>query len=100
MGEQLRGPGEPDAVALPTEPEALVRLIEERRTHLVATVEELAARARPGELARRGAGGAASRLRAATRTEDGGWRVERLVAVGVAFTAVALLVWRARRRSR
>lgn len=89
-----------DGSGLPDNPAALVRLIEQRRTHLATTVDELARRARPRELARRGASGAASRVRAATRTEDGGWRVERVVAVGVALAVVTGLLLRTRRRSR
>lgn len=89
--------GAPRQVA-PIDPAELERVIAERREHLAATVDELVARAQPGEIARRGARGIAARLRSAAFTTDGEPRVERVAAVSAAITAlVALVVWRRRR---
>ncbi|MEJ2578002.1 MAG: DUF3618 domain-containing protein, partial [Kineosporiaceae bacterium] len=75
------GTTDPETVEpLPTDPEALVRFIEQRRTRLASTIEELTTRATPGSLVRRGTAGARARVRAATRTEDGALRVERVAA--------------------
>jgi hypothetical protein len=85
--------------ALPADPAALERIIDERRRRLAATVDELALRAQPREIARRGASDAQARLRAAVYTDDGRLRVERVGAVVAAVvTLVALIVWRRRSR--
>ena len=87
------------AQALPTDPAALERIIDERRRRLAATVDELALRAQPREIARRGACDAQARLRAAVYTDDGRLRVERVGAVAAAVvTLISLVVWRRRSR--
>jgi len=85
--------------SLPGDPAALERLIDQRREHLAATVDELARRAQPRQLARQGAEQTAARLRAAVYTPDAGLRVERVAAIGAAvLTLIALAVWRRRSR--
>ena len=80
---------------LPTGADDLERAIEQRRAHLAATVDELAARARPAEIARRTRDGAADRLRAATFTPDGQLRVERIGAIAAAVALLTgLVLWR------
>ncbi len=86
--------GEP----LPVDPAELEAAVEERRQRLAQTVDELVLRTRPRELARRGLADAKRRVLAATRTEDGALRVERLGAVAAAVAVLTLLlVWRRRR---
>ncbi len=85
---------------LPTDPAALERMIAQRRDRLAATLDELAARTRPREIARRTGADLSARLHAATRTEDGGWRVERVAAVVAAGLVLLALLGLRRRRSR
>ena len=87
----------PDLV-LPTDPAALEAHIERTRARLVGTVDELAVRLQPKEIARRSALDLRARLDAAIRTADGSLRVERLAAVAAALAAmVSLVVWNRRR---
>ena len=75
--------------------------IEATRTRLVGTVDELATRVQPNEIARRSAEDAKAKLQAATHTEDGSLRTERVAAVGgAAALLVALAGLRARSRRR
>jgi hypothetical protein len=77
--------------------------IEATRTRLAGTVDELATRVQPKEIARRSAEDAKAKLQAATHTEDGSLRTERVAAVGGAAALLAVLVGlraRARRRKR
>jgi Protein of unknown function (DUF3618) len=77
--------------------------IEATRTRLAGTVDELATRVQPKEIARRSAEDAKAKLQAATHTEDGSLRVERVAAVGGAAALLAVLAGlraRARRRKR
>ena len=84
---------------LPTDPALIEAEIEARRVQLAATVDELVVRANPREIARRGAEDAKARLRLATRTPDGHWRVERVAAIaGAAAALMALIVWNRRRK--
>ncbi len=73
--------------------------IEATRVRLAGTVDELATRVQPKEIARRSAQDAKDKLRAATHTEDGSLRTERVAAVGgaVAAVAAALVALRVRR---
>jgi len=84
----------------PRSPADLEVAIEARRTQLAATIDELSARARPRELARRGLAGLAAKARGAVSTPDGQMRTERVGAVaGAALVVVVALVWvRVRRR--
>ncbi len=70
-----------------------------KREHLAATVNELTARAKPKEIARRGAAGAQRRLRTLTHGPDGSLRTERLAAVAgaVAVLGGVLVVLRRRK---
>lgn len=88
------------APSLPTDPHDLVRFIEQRRARLATTVEELASRASPGGMARRGTAGVRARARAATHTPEGRLRVERIAAVLAATSVVVAFAVVARRRFR
>jgi len=73
--------------------------IADRRAHLAKTVDELVARAKPRAIAQRSVAGAKQRFAAATRTETGALRTERLAAMGVALVAVIALFAVVRRAS-
>jgi hypothetical protein len=82
---------------LPGDPAALERLIGARRDRLAATVDELARRAHPRELARQGRQDAVSRFRSMAYTPAGRLRVERVGALVAAVAGVlALTVWKRR----
>lgn len=68
------------------------------RDRLAVSVDELVTRTQPKEIARRQKENARLALIDATRTQDGGWRVERLVAVGAAVVAVVVASVLLRRR--
>ncbi len=68
------------------------------RERLATTVDELAFRSQPKEIARRQVESARAALVTATRTEDGQLRIERVVAAAAAAVAVLGLVIFARRR--
>ena len=88
----------PTAAQTPTQIEAE---IEATRARLAGTVDELAIRVQPKEIARRSAEDAKVKLRAATHTEDGSLRTERVAAVGAAAALLAALAGlRALRRRR
>jgi hypothetical protein len=90
-------PGEP--VVMPTAPAALEREIQDRRDHLAATIDELTARTKPKEIARRSAVGALAKARSVTHGPDGRLRTERLAAVaGAAAVVVGVMVLLRRRR--
>lgn len=75
--------------------------IEATRTRLAGTVDELATRVQPKEIARRSAEDAKAKLQAATHTPDGSLRTERVAAVGGAVGLLAVLAGlRARARAR
>jgi hypothetical protein len=75
--------------------------IEATRARLAGTVDELATRVQPKEIARRSAEDAKVKLQAATHTEDGKLRTERVAAVGAAAAVLAgLASLRAVRRRR
>jgi Protein of unknown function (DUF3618) len=75
--------------------------IEATRARLAGTVDELATRVQPKEIARRSAEDAKAKLQAATHTPDGSLRTERVAAVGAAAALVAALAgFRALRRRR
>jgi hypothetical protein len=63
--------------------------IEATRARLAGTVDELATRVQPKEIARRSAEDAKAKLQAATHTEDGSLRTERIAAVGAAAAVLA-----------
>ena len=62
-------------------PDQLEAQIEKTRAHLASTIDELAVRAQPREIARRQAESAKSKFDEATHTPEGDLRVERVGAV-------------------
>ena len=81
-----------------SDPAAIEAQIEVTRARLAGTVDELAVRMHPKEIARRGTADARTRLHEATHTPDGALRVERLAAAGAAVLAlIVLTVWRRRK---
>ena len=87
-------------MSTPTDPDDLTREIGQRQEHLARTVDELAARVAPKELARRGVADAQAKAREAVLDEHGDLRTERVAAVGGAVAAVVglfgALAWRRR----
>jgi len=75
-------------------PDAIAAEIASTRAHLASTIDELAVRARPSEIARRQTGSAKARVIEATHTPEGDLRVERvgmMAAVAVLFLGLAVL---------
>jgi hypothetical protein len=96
MGADQRAGGE----RLPDDPEALEKIIDDRRRHLAATVDELAVRAHPKEIARRSAEDARRRAIGFVTDERGELRYERVAAATVAVVLlVVIAVVRRRDRS-
>ena len=96
-----RAAGEPATTTEPPRsPVDLELAIEAKRAQLAATIDELSARAKPRELARRGLAGVTAKARGAVSTPDGQLRTERVGAVaGAALVVAVALVWiRVRRR--
>ena len=81
-----------------TDPAAIESEIVATRNHLKGTVDELAYRLTPKEIARRSVAEAKSDLREATTNPDGSMRVERIAAVAAAVVAVVGLLAVLRRR--
>lgn len=80
MGEQTK-----------TSPDAIEAEIAATRAHLASTIDELAVRARPKEIARRQVGAATASFVEATHTPEGELRLERVGAVA-AVSAVLLVL--------
>ena len=98
-GDAVAGGRGSGSAPMPRRPEELERELRERYRHLQMTVDELAERLRPRELARRSAAGVAGRAKAALHGSQGELRVERLGAVALGTAAVLAAVWfRYRRR--
>lgn len=97
MSAQVNGSDGRPAGA-PQSPAALEQAIQERRDRLAATIDELTTRAKPRELARRGASGVQRRFTAATHGPAGELRTERLAAVGGALAVLGALLILLRRR--
>jgi MYXO-CTERM domain-containing protein len=72
--------------------------IEATRVRLAGTVDELAIRVQPKEIARRSAEDAKAKLHSATHTEDGSLRTERIAAAAGALAVIVGLVTLRRRR--
>ena len=71
------------------------------RAHLASTIDELAVRAQPREIARRQAESAKTKFDEATHTPEGDLRVERigaLAAVSAVVLALVVLIHRHRHR--
>lgn len=83
-----------------TETASIEKDIQAARARLEGTVNELAYRAQPQVIAQRQAASLKLRLDAATRTEDGDLRVERVGAAAAAalVMVVAAVLLRRRRR--
>jgi hypothetical protein len=84
---------------LPSDPVAIEQVIAERRANLASTIDELAQRTRPKEIARRSAAGAKGQVEAFARTPDGALRTERLAAVAAAVAVLVTVVALLRRRA-
>lgn len=92
MSEQSSGP------SADGDPAAIEAQIEATRARLAGTVDELAVRMQPQQIARRTLADVKARLVAATTTPQGQLRVERVAAAGAAVVAIlAAAVWRRRR---
>jgi uncharacterized protein DUF3618 len=65
--------------------------IEATRVRLAGTVDELAVRVQPKEIARRSAQDLKAKAHAATHAPDGSLRTERVAAVGAAAAVLAAL---------
>ena len=72
--------------------------IQTARTRLEGTINELAYRSQPQVIVQRQARGLKLKLDAATHTDDGRLRVERIAAVAVAVIAVVVAIGFMRRR--
>ncbi|MDQ2757761.1 MAG: DUF3618 domain-containing protein [Actinomycetota bacterium] len=92
------GPREQDAKTHQPTAAELEAQIAQTRDRLAATVDELVARTQPKALARRQGENARLAFLDATHTQDGGLRVERLVAVGAAVVALVVALGLLRRR--
>lgn len=86
--------------ALPSDPAGLQAAIEARRAHLSGTLDELAQRVKPANLATEAKDEAVGRAKQAVSDADGNVLYERVAAVGAAFVAVVVALVVARRRSR
>jgi Protein of unknown function (DUF3618) len=96
MGADQRAGGE----SLPEDPEALEKIIDDRRRQLAQTVDELVVRAHPKEIARRSADDARQRAVRFAVDEQGQVRYERVAAVATALVLfVVVVVVRRRGRS-
>jgi len=85
-----------------TSPDAIEAEIAATRAHLASTIDELAVRTRPREIARRQAGSARAKLIETTHTPDGDLRVERVgaMAAGAAVLLGLSILHRRHRRRR
>ena len=95
MGADQRASGE----SLPDDPEALERIIDDRRRRLASTVDELVVRTHPKEIARRSANDARERARRFVTDEQGEPRYDRIAAAAAAFVLLVVVVV-VRRRGR
>jgi len=95
MGADERVGGE----RLPDDPEALEKIIDDRRRRLSETVDELVVRAHPKEIARRSADDARERAVGFVTDEQGQPRYERIAAAAVAAVLLVVIVV-VRRRGR
>jgi len=100
QGHESTADGSGDKAARTPAPTAaeLEAQIAQTRARLAATVDELVTRTQPKALVRRQGANARLALIDATRTQEGGLRVERLVAVGAAVVALVVALGLLRRR--
>jgi hypothetical protein len=83
---------------LPEDPEALEKIIDDRRQRLADTVDELVVRAHPKEIARRGANDARTKAVGFVTDERGELKYERIAAATAALVLLVVVVV-VRRRS-
>jgi len=81
-------------------PDAIEAEIAQTRAHLASTIDELAVRAQPREIARRQTESVKARLVDATHTPEGDLRVERVGAIAAAAAAVLVVLAVLHRRHR
>jgi hypothetical protein len=81
-------------------PDQIEAEIAKTRDHLASTIDELAVRAQPREIARRQAESAKARIVDATHTPEGDLRVERVGAFAAAAAAVFVVLAVLHRRHR
>ncbi len=96
MGAEQRA----DGADLPDDPEALEKIIDARRRHLAATVDELVVRAHPKEIARRTTADAKQRAAGFVSDDQGNLRYERVAAAAAVVVVVVVLVVVRRRTGR
>jgi|1186.fasta_scaffold73856_1 hypothetical protein len=96
MGAEQRA----DGTGLPEDPDALEKIIDARRQHLAQTVDELAMRTQPKELARRTANDAKQRALGLVSDDSGDLRYERVAAGAAAVVLLVVLVVIRRRAAR
>jgi len=81
-------------------PDAIEAEIAQTRAHLASTIDELAVRAQPREIARRQTESVKARVVDATHTPEGDLRVERVGAIAAAAAAVLVVLAVLHRRHR
>ena len=81
-------------------PDAIEAEIAQTRAHLASTIDELAIRAQPREIARRQTESVKARLVDSTHTPEGDLRVERVGAIAAAAAAVLVVLAVLHRRRR
>jgi len=93
--------GQPGASAKVSQsPDAIEAEIVQTRAHLASTIDELAVRAQPREIARRQTESVKARVVDATHTPEGDLRVERVGAIAAAAAAVLVVLAVLHRRHR
>jgi hypothetical protein len=80
--------------------DAIEAEIAQTRAHLASTIDELAIRAQPREIARRQTESAKARFVESTHTPEGDLRVERIGAIAAAGAAVLVVLAILHRRHR
>jgi hypothetical protein len=107
MAEQTsktREPSQPSKPSQSSKPSPSADEIEAeiiaKRAHLASTIDELALRAQPREIARRQAESAKARFVDATHTPEGDLRMERIGAIAAAASAVFVVLALLHRRHR
>jgi len=81
-------------------PDAIEAEIAQTRAHLASTIDELAVRAQPREIARRQTESVKARVVDATHTPEGDLRVERVGAIAAVAAAVLVVLAVLHRRHR
>jgi hypothetical protein len=96
MAEQTSKTSKPSHPSQPSQPSQSADEIEAeiiaKRAHLASTIDELALRAQPREIARRQTESAKARFVDATHTPEGDLRMERIGAIAAAASAVFVVL--------